>query len=76
MHTLQQRQKWNTPANPVKEGMVVVCLQDNVTPLHWPLGVIVQLHPGKDGITRVASVKTKQGVFQRPVVKLCPLPTQ
>ncbi|XP_059058082.1 uncharacterized protein LOC131851587 [Achroia grisella] len=76
LHTLQVRQKWNTPAFPVREGMVVVVMQDNVLPLQWPLGLIVGIYKGKDNVIRVAQVKTKAGILQRPVVKLCPLPSQ
>lgn len=77
LHTLQIRQKWNTPSNPVRVGMVVVSMQDNVMPLHWPLGLITEIFPDKKGICRVASVKVQGGMLQsRPIVKLCPLPTQ
>lgn len=76
LHTLQIRQKWNTPTLPVKEGMVVVVMQDNTMPLLWPLGVIVQTFKGRDDVIRVAMVTTKSGTYKRPVVKLCPLPTQ
>lgn len=77
LHTLQSRQKWNTPSNPVRVGMVVVSMQDNVMPLHWPLGLITEIFPDKKGICRVASVKVQGGMLQsRPIVKLCPLPTQ
>ncbi|KAJ8968842.1 hypothetical protein NQ317_017895 [Molorchus minor] len=43
-------------------------------PLMWTLGRILQLHPGKDGVVRVATVKTASGVYKRPVTKLCVLP--
>lgn len=77
LHTLQSRQKWNTPSNPIKLGTVVVSMEDNVMPLHWPLGLITEIFPDRHGVVRVASVKTKSGILQsRPIVKLCPLPTQ
>lgn len=77
LHTLQVKQKWNTPALPVAIGTVVLVHQDDVPPLRWPLGVIQEVFPGKDGVIRVASVRTQNGaIFKRPVVKLCPLPTQ
>ncbi|CAK1602561.1 unnamed protein product [Parnassius mnemosyne] len=76
LHSLQARQKWNSPSFPVKEGTVVVVIQDSITPLHWPLGIITQTFKGKDDVIRVAMVRTKHGTYQRPVVKLCPLPTQ
>ncbi|KAJ8937588.1 hypothetical protein NQ318_017657, partial [Aromia moschata] len=31
---------------------------------------------GRDNIVRVVDVRTKNGIYKRPVVKLCPLPTQ
>lgn len=76
LSTLQSRQKWNTNLNPAKIGMVVVIINENVPVLQWPLAIIEKLFPGKDGIIRVAEVRTKNGSYTRPVVKLCPLPTQ
>ncbi|KAJ8969981.1 hypothetical protein NQ317_007028 [Molorchus minor] len=76
LHTLQMRLKWNTSSNPIKAGTLVVVIQENIPPLQWPLAVIQTLHPGNDGIARVASIKTKNGAYIRPVAKLCPLPTQ
>lgn len=76
IHTLQMREKWNTPTNPITVGTVVVINIQNAPPLQWPLGVITKVMPGKDGVVRVAEVKTKTGVYIRPVVKLCPLPSQ
>lgn len=76
LHTLQTRQKWNTSSQPAMEGTIVLILQDNVLPLQWPLGIITELITGKDGIARVALVKTKSGILKRPIVKLCPLPSQ
>lgn len=31
-------------------------------------------HPGDDGIFRVVGVRTKNGSFERPIVKVCALP--
>ena len=39
-------------------------------PTQWPLGRVVQTFSGKDGLVRVASVKTQKGVYKRPVHKL------
>lgn len=76
LHTLQVRQKWSTPAHPIQIGTVVIVGQDDSPPLAWPLGVIIQVHPGSDNVVRVATVKTKCGIFKRPVVKLYPIPNQ
>lgn len=55
----------------------MVLIKDNsVPPMKWRLGKVINLIPGKDGICRVASVKTSDGVLTRAVVRLCPLPIE
>lgn len=76
LHTLQARQKWNKESPNIEIGTVVVLRVDNSPPLYWPLGVITEVFPGHDGVIRIVTVKTSKGVFTRPVVKVCPLPTQ
>lgn len=44
--------------------------------LMWHIGIITGVYPGVDGIVRVVNVKTKTGTYKRPVVKVCPLPSQ
>jgi transposase InsO family protein len=39
----------------------------------WPRGVIVTLFPGRDGVVRVADVRTAAGLLRRPLRKLVPL---
>ncbi|XP_035219186.1 uncharacterized protein LOC118192350, partial [Stegodyphus dumicola] len=41
--------------------------------IHWPLAKIVELFPSKDGIVRLARVKTRNGILLRPVPRLFPL---
>lgn len=75
LHTLMQRQKWNKGQNKVNVGTLVV-INEPTSPIHWRLGRIIATHLGSDGVCRVATVKTAQGTFKRPIVKLCPLPVQ
>src|ERR1044071_2160147 len=42
--------------------------------MHWPLGRIMKIFPGKDNLVRVVEVLMKGKVFKRPIVKLAPLP--
>ncbi|KAJ8895561.1 hypothetical protein PR048_000897 [Dryococelus australis] len=44
--------------------------------LQWYFTCVEALHLGRDGIARVATVLTANGVFKRPIVKLSPLPEQ
>ncbi|XP_053691545.1 uncharacterized protein LOC128740061 [Sabethes cyaneus] len=71
---LQQRQKWNKQHTNVRVGDLVLMKEDNIPPLQWKMGRVTELHPGQDAYTRVVSVKTATGVFQRSIVKLAVLP--
>lgn len=71
---LQQRVKWRTNSRNISVGVLVLLKEDNLPPLCWKLGRIIQLHPGSDGIVRVVSVKTSNSVLKRAVSKVCPLP--
>ncbi|XP_063243611.1 uncharacterized protein LOC134542933 [Bacillus rossius redtenbacheri] len=74
LHTLQQRQKWNEQGVSPTANQLVLLKDDRLPPLQWRLGRIVELYPGKDGVARVATIRTSSGTLKRPVVKLCPLP--
>lgn len=74
--TLQIRKKWSDKTPNIAVGTVVLLKTDNAPPLHWPLAVVTEAHPGSDGVVRNVTLKTSKGMFTRPVVKLCPLPTQ
>lgn len=76
LHTLQQKHKWNVDSARSKlgKGTLVLIKNDLLPPLKWSLARIVDTHPGSDGVVRVATVRTANGTFKRPLVKLCPLP--
>lgn len=74
--SLHPRQKWNTPANPIEIGSVVVVKDNNAHPLCWPLGIVEEVYRGKDDIIRTLKVRTASGSYIRPVVRVCPLPLQ
>ncbi|XP_062542149.1 uncharacterized protein LOC134210140 [Armigeres subalbatus] len=42
-------------------GTMVLIKEDNMPPLKWLLGRVVQIHAGADGNIRVVAVKTKDG---------------
>ncbi|ENN83267.1 hypothetical protein YQE_00374, partial [Dendroctonus ponderosae] len=52
-------------------GSLVLLKEDNCPPLYWPIGRIVQVHPGADGAVRVVTVRTQKGVFKRAITKIC-----
>lgn len=77
LRQLQQRPKWKQASEKnLQIGDLVVIKEDNLPPLVWKLGRIVDVHPGADNHVRVATVRTINGVFKRPINKLCLLPVE
>lgn len=76
LYRLQIREKWNTASAPIKKGMVVIIINENSPPLSWPLAIVHEVYPAKDGQIRVVAVRTARGILIRPVSKLSPIPTQ
>ncbi|UYV82012.1 hypothetical protein LAZ67_21000400 [Cordylochernes scorpioides] len=74
IHNLQQRHKWRTPRPNVATGSLVLVREEHVPPAKWIMGRVVEIHPGKDGLVRVVSIRTKAGLLKRPLVKLALLP--
>lgn len=74
LHTLHQRAKWHNPAETLLPDSLVLLKTDNAHPLHWQTARVIQLHYGQDNVARVATVRTKNGLLKRPLVKICPLP--
>jgi len=74
LSSLQARSKWFGNVDQLCEGALVL-IKEASAPLHWRLGRIRTVHPGSDGVARVATVDTSTGSLTRPAVKLCPLPT-
>lgn len=56
-----------------KDSLVLV-VDERYPPSKWPLGRILDVHPGADGHVRVVTVRTQTSVLKRSIVKLCPLP--
>lgn len=75
LHNLHQRSKWRfqNHQNDII-GKLVLLREDNLPPSQWVLGRITNVHPGTDGIVRVVSVSTKNGVIKRSTVKISILP--
>ncbi|GFS75768.1 integrase catalytic domain-containing protein [Trichonephila clavipes] len=75
LNRLQQRPKWCKGNVGFKEGdLVLVKPSENSDSLKWHLARILKLHPGKDNIVRVVTLKDKQGIYKRPVTKIANLP--
>ncbi|KAG1650785.1 hypothetical protein GQR58_027739 [Nymphon striatum] len=51
-------------------GSIVLIREDNVKRLRWSLGRVQKMFPGRYGIVRSVSLKTKNGVLIRPIQRL------
>lgn len=76
LNTLRQRLKWKETVKNLNIGDVVIILEKNLPPSCWLLAKVLEIHPGQDGLVRIVTLKTKNNILKRPVVKLCPLPIQ
>lgn len=71
---LQYRPKWMKHFPNLKVNDLVLIKEDNCLPLNWPLGRIIETFPGSDNKVRVVKLKTQNGIYTRPITKVCPLP--
>ncbi|XP_008189193.1 uncharacterized protein LOC103311377, partial [Acyrthosiphon pisum] len=72
LSTLQVRSKWASTGTSLAIGDVVIV---KTPPTVWPTCRVIEIHPGKDGIVRVVTLKTAKGTTKRPAVQLVKLPT-
>jgi hypothetical protein len=54
----------------IKEGTLVLVREEGQPRLTWPLGLVTQVCPGKDGIVRTVKVRFRGSEFLRPIQKL------
>lgn len=74
LHTQMQRQKWTRDCPNPTVGSLVYITGLASSPLSWPLGMIEKVYPSKDSKVRVASVRTSNGSYIRPINRLVFLP--
>ena len=76
LHQMIGRSKWQSTSNQdsIKIGTLVVLKEDNLPPMDWKLGRIVETHQGQDKIVRIVTVRTNAGIYKRSVTRLYPLP--
>lgn len=68
---LQECQKWMKPRRNFVVGDIVVIMDPTAPRGSWSLGKIIQTYPDKKGFVRSVQLKTKTGLLDRPVSKLC-----
>ncbi|XP_043478184.1 uncharacterized protein LOC122508729 [Leptopilina heterotoma] len=77
LNELNTRKKWNKKGSEeFTVGAMVLVKEDNLPPLQWSIGRIVEVHPGNDDIVRVVSIKTITGIYKRSIKKIVLLPIE
>lgn len=72
---LQERSKWRScKGRPLDAGTVVLVRDERLPTCRWLLGRVISCFPGKDGVSRVAELKTSRGIMKRSFNNICPLP--
>ena len=67
------RNKWHSRRENLEIGDVVVLLGEKNIQGRWPLGRITELHPGRDGLVRMVTVKVQGRELRRHVSCMMPL---
>ncbi|GFT72514.1 DUF5641 domain-containing protein [Trichonephila clavipes] len=70
---LIQRHKQNKDKREPRVGDIVLVGNESKQRINWPLAVIVELVPGRDGNVRTVKVKIQTGVFLIPIQRIFPL---
>ncbi|XP_077292805.1 uncharacterized protein LOC143915858 [Arctopsyche grandis] len=74
---LQQRHKSGSRESPnLQPGDMVIVAEENAPPLEWPMGRILAVHPGHDGVVRVITIRTVKGVIKRAARRVARLPVE
>jgi hypothetical protein len=67
------RKKWFHPRHNLKNGDVVMMIEPDASRGEWPLGRVMEVYPGGDGLVRVVRVKSRNKEYVRPIHRICPL---
>ena len=70
---LQERQKWLRQRCNFKAGDLVLLVTENTPRGKWPLGLVTDVFPGRDGLVRAVTVKVGSTHKTRPITSLCQL---
>ncbi|XP_043468377.1 uncharacterized protein LOC122502410 [Leptopilina heterotoma] len=73
---LQKHYKWNKITKNIQKNDLVLIQDPENLKMKWTMGRVSEVHPGKDNLVRVVSVKTSKGTYRRPISQICLLPLQ
>ena len=68
--TLHERQRWQGKVRSHKKDDIVIVEDLKLPRGQWPLGKVLEVTPGRDGLVRSAMVLCKDKKFRRPFTQL------
>ena len=68
--SLTKYTKWTDQKDNISIGDIVILRDEVLFPTYWPLARVINVHPGKDNLIRVVTLKTSKGIYKRPVTKI------
>lgn len=72
LSSLQVRNKWNREASNIKIGDLVLINEPSTS--NWPLGRVIEVHPGSDDLVRVVTIKLQNSTVKRAITQIAKLP--
>ena len=71
LSSLQPRSKRQAVRQSLAVGDIVLVLDKRSTRGDWPQGRVIEIFSSINGLVRSASVRTRETLLARPVIKLC-----
>ena len=68
--TLQERRKWTSPRDNLREGDVVLVIDDDTPRSRWPVGRVIFVRAGNGGLVHAVCVAVSGSQRERPVHKV------
>lgn len=61
--TLQTRSKWHSDKAPLQLGTVAMIVDPQLSRASWPVGRIIKVFPGANGLIRTAEIKVRDRTY-------------
>jgi hypothetical protein len=74
LNSLQQHSKLRSKQPDIQPSNLVLLSADNLPPMSWKFGVIIETFPIPEGHVRVVRLTNSSGQFKLPIHKLLILP--
>ena len=70
---LQKRVKWTKEKRSLREGDLVMMMDENAPRKQWHKALVIEAREGRDGKVRSVILRSRGNLFTRPVTKVVPL---